>query len=295
MRTLLTVFAIFLCIRGFACVIPLDTLKGKSLIISPVDTIAVKKDSRFTTDVLGNIFIISPTNDIEKYDKNGIKLATANFKVLGNITSIDATNAFDIYVFYRDQNKILYLDNLLNIKGETNLEDIGISQCAAFARSFDDQLWLVDMGDLKIKKYSKDLKFIGESASLNTIITDEPILPEKLVDFKSTLYVLNNGTLLNFDAFINYTRTVFSDSIEDFQIIQKISGDPDDSVELFQVLYEQVMYIKDSTVYTYNTLNFQFSKLPLYNNGKIKNIRIEKERLYILSDESLILHSYREN
>lgn len=262
-----------------------------SQVIKPFDTIKVKKDSRFTTDLLGNLFVISPTNDIEKYDKNGNKLATANFKVLGNITSIDATNGFNIYVFYRDQNKILYLDNLLNLMGETNLEDIGISQCAAFARSFDNQLWLMDMSDLKIKKYSKELKFIGESASLNTIIADQPIIPEILTDFKSTLFVLNNGALLNFDAFINYTKTVISDSITSFQIIKRVGSD---SSELFKELYEQVVYIKDSTVYSYDIHTFKSTKLNLYSNGKIKNIRIEKERLYILTDDNLILHAYSE-
>lgn len=275
----------------FILYICLSSISAYSQVITPFDTIKVKKESRFTTDMLGNIFVISPTNDIEKYDKNGNKLATANFKVLGNITSIDATNGFNIYVFYRDQNKILYLDNLLNLMGETNLEDIGISQCAAFGRSFDNQLWLIDMSDLKIKKYSKDMKFISESASLNTIITDQPIFPESITDFKSTLFVLNNGALLNFDAFINYTKTVLTDSITSFQIIKRFGSD---SSELFKELYEQVVYIKDSTVFSYDIHTFQSTKLNLYSNGKIKNIRIEKERLYILTDDNLILHAYSE-
>src|SRR6478672_5274711 len=115
--------------------------RANAIQIEAFDTIHVQKNSKFTTDNLGNIFVISPTNDIEKYDKNGLKTATANFKVLGNITSIDASNPFEIYVFYRDQNKILYLDNLLNLRGETDLESIGVSQCAAVARSFDNQIW----------------------------------------------------------------------------------------------------------------------------------------------------------
>ncbi len=259
----------------FACTL---AIIGVANTISPIDTIPVKKDSRFTTDNMGNIFIISPTNDIEKYDKNGHKIATANFKVLGTITTIDATNPFEIYVFYRDQNKILYLDNLLNLRGETNLESIGISQCAAFARSFDNQLWLVDMADLKIKKYSKDSKFISESASLNTIISDGPILPESMVDINSTLYVLNNGAIFNFDAFINYTKTLISDSIT-----------------VFQVVNQQIVYLKNGNLFSYNPLLFKSEKLELGLNEKIKNMRIEKERLYILTDDNLILHAYSEN
>lgn len=246
-------------------------------VIIPLDTIKVKKDSRITSDNLGNVYLISPTNDIEKYNVNGIKVATANFKVLGNITSVDASNPFEIYVFYRDQNKVLYLDNMLNLRGETNLETIDVSQCAAVARSFDNNLWLVDMGDQKIKKYSKDSKFIGESASLNTVITDEPIIPESMLDLNSTLYILNNGAILNFDAFINYTKTVISDSISSFQIVNN-----------------RIVYLKNGAIHVYDPYNFRFDKLNFNFTGKIKNMRIEKERLYILTDENLILHSYSE-
>ncbi len=245
--------------------------------ITPLDTIKVRKESRFTTDNLGNIFVISPTNDIEKYDRTGNKIATTNFKVLGNITSIDATNPFEIYVFYRDQNKLIYLDNLLNQRGETNLEAIEVSQCAAVCRSFDNNLWLVDMGDLKIKKYSKDLQLLGESASLNTIISGEPILPDYMMDLNSTLYLLNNGAILNFDAFINYSKTVISDSITSFQMVNN-----------------KIVYLKHGHISIYDPATFKFENLNFVTAEKIKNIRIEKERLYILTDENLILHTYSE-
>ncbi len=264
---------LILCL--FTCIY---AMSGFTNSIKPIDTITVKKDSRITTDNMGNVFVISPTNDIEKYDKNGNKLATANFKVLGTITYIDATNPFEIYVFYRDQNKILYLDNLLNLRGETNLESIGISQCAAFARSFDNNLWLMDMADLKIKKYSKDSKFIAESASLNTIISDGPIFPECMVDINSTLYVLNNGAILNFDAFINYSKTIISDSITAFQMVN-----------------QQIVYLRNGAIFTYNPVLFKSEKLELGLPEKIKNMRIEKERLYILTDDNLILHAYSED
>ncbi|MES2618127.1 MAG: hypothetical protein V4613_09615 [Bacteroidota bacterium] len=249
----------------------------RAIQIEAFDTIHVQKNSKFSTDNLGNIFVISPTNDIEKYDKNGLKTATANFKVLGNITSIDASNPFEIYVFYRDQNKILYLDNLLNLRGETDLESIGVSQCAAVARSFDNQIWLFDMGDLKLKKYSKELKFISESASLNSFISDSPIFPDMLIDINSSLYLLNNGAILNFDAFINYTKTMLSDSITNFQVVNG-----------------QILYLRKDSVIIYNPTVFKFETLPINFSGKIKNIRIEKERLYILADENLILHTYSE-
>jgi hypothetical protein len=92
----------------------LSNIKGQ---VSIIDTIKAPAGSIISSDNLENLYIITPTNDIIKYNKNGIKLATANFKVLGNISSIDASNPFEIYVFYRDQNKIIFLDNMLNMRG----------------------------------------------------------------------------------------------------------------------------------------------------------------------------------
>jgi hypothetical protein len=75
----------------------------------------------FTTDKLGNVFVLTQKNDIQKFDKKGKKLTEANFKVLGDATMIDAGNPLEIYVFYKDQNKLVYFDNMLNYRGETDL------------------------------------------------------------------------------------------------------------------------------------------------------------------------------
>ncbi len=240
-----------------------------------IDTIPLAAESKFTTDNLGNIFIVSPTNDIEKYDKNGIKLATANFKVLGNITSIDASNPFEIYVFYRDQNKVLFLDNLLNLRGEGNLENIGLSQIACISRSSDNQLWLLDMGDLKLKKYSKELKLLAESAALNTLPFTENINPEKILDINNAILVLNNGNIYEFDIFANYTKLKLADSVANFQWYN-----------------EQILYKKNNAYFWFNPLNFITQNLSLPNAILAKNIRIEKERLYIITNHSLILYAY---
>lgn len=242
---------------------------------TPIDTIEVAAESRITTDNLGNIFIISPTNDIEKYDKNGTKLATANFKVLGNITSIDASNPFEIYVFYRDQNKILFLDNLLNLRGEVDLESIGISQIACMGRSADNQIWLIDMGDLKIKKYSKELKLISESAALNTLPFTENINPEKILDINNAILVLNNGNIYEFDIFANYTKLKLADSVTNFQWYN-----------------EQILYKKNNGYFWFNPLNFTTQNISLPTAIFTKNIRLEKERLYIITIHSLILYAY---
>ena len=236
------------------------------------DTISIPLGSSISSDNLENLFVITPTNDIIKYNKNGQKLATANFKVLGNISSIDAGNPFEIYVFYRDQNKIIFLDNMLNIRGECDLESIGISQIACIARSSDNQIWLFDMSDQKLKKYSKDLKLLNESASLNNFPIGNEINPSIILDVNSNVLILNNYHVIEFDLYANFNKTVLIDTLKSFQFLNN-----------------KIVFLKNNSIRVYDKSLFKMEVLnQILPIGTI-GVRIEKERLFILKDEFVIL------
>jgi len=259
-------FIIFLSLSTFAFG-QMDSLKIN------FDTLKLEKNCQFSTDNLGFIYVITPNNDIEKYNDQFKKLATANFKVYGSISSIDATNPFEIYVFYRDQSKVVYLDNMLNYRGETDLNSLGISQSAVVSRSFDNQLWVMDMSDLKLKKINKENKLLFESNPLNLTSSDNIISPTQLVDINSKLYLLNQGSIYVFDLFGNYEKIMLSDSISSFQIFK-----------------DKVFYLKNGMIFTYDMQQVILTKKiePLYP-FKMKQFRIEKGKTLFLISESLIL------
>jgi hypothetical protein len=241
------------------------------------DTIPVPENSRITSDNLENLFVITPTNDIIKYDKNGKKMATANFKVLGDITSIDVSNPFEIYVFYRDQNKVVFLDNLLNIRGECDLESIGVSQIACLGRSADNQIWLFDVADLKLKKYSKDLKLMVESASFNTFNVGTEIYPTMIKDINNAVFMLDQNKILEFDIFANFSKIKLMDTLQTFQYIN-----------------EKIVFMKKGHIYMFNPVDFSMRQLDIQLPSNTRNIRIEKERLFVLTDEYVILQTFTE-
>jgi hypothetical protein len=251
------------------------TLVANAQTIPLNDTIPVPQNSSITSDNLENLFVITPTNDIIKYDKNGKKMATANFKVLGNITSIDVSNPFEIYIFYRDQNKVVFLDNLLNIRGECDLESIGVSQIACLGRSADNQIWLFDVADLKLKKYSKDLKLMVESASFNTFNVGTEIYPTMIKDINNAVFMLDQNKILEFDIFANFSKIKLMDTLQTFQYIN-----------------EKIVYLKKGHIYMFNPIDFSLRQLDIQLPSNTKNIRIEKERLFVLTDEYVILQTF---
>lgn len=264
------IMKLFICVL-FTCI---STAKSQTI---QQDTISIPLGSSISSDNLDNLFVITPTNDIIKYNKNGQKLATANFKVLGNISSIDAGNPFEIYVFYRDQNKIIFLDNMLNIRGECDLESIGMSQIACIARSSDNQIWLFDMSEQKLKKYSKDLKLLNESAALNNYPIGNEINPSLILDINSSILILNNYNVIEFDLYANFNKTVLIDTLK-----------------AFQFLNNKIVFLKDNSINVYDK---SLLKMEVFNQILpigTKGVRIEKERLFILKDEFVILRPISE-
>ncbi len=245
--------------------------------IIKVDSIPVSAGASIYADNLENLYIVTAVNDIIKYGKDGVKLATANFKVLGNVSWMDVSNPFEIYVFYRDQNRLLILDNLLNLRGDLDLESIGVSQIACIARSYDNQIWIFDLADQKLKKYSKDLKLMTESAPWNTLGIRGKISPLVIRDINTSVLILNDSSVLEFDIFANYSKIKLRDTLNNYFYVNG-----------------QLLFLKDTSLYLYNPFAFNMKRISIEIPAKCRQFAIGKERLFFLTDEFVILRPYKE-
>src|SRR5687768_7815077 len=66
----------------------------------------------FTNDNLSNLYLING-EEIIKYSPTGKQLLKYSNKRFGNITTIDATNALKILLYYKDFQQLVFLDNQL--------------------------------------------------------------------------------------------------------------------------------------------------------------------------------------
>jgi DNA-dependent RNA polymerase auxiliary subunit epsilon len=173
------------------------------------------------TDNLGQVFTANTSNDLVKYDKDFKVLATANYKSLGPIRNVDVSNPFEIYVFFKEQNKVLYFDNLLNVKGQTDLEEGGYFLLNTVARSFDNKLWIFDLNDLKLKKIRKDLSVELSSGNVREFAKNENFNPEYIAELNKQVVLFNkNSGLYLFDNFANFQRFVPLPSAEQVAVWQ---------------------------------------------------------------------------
>lgn len=235
----------------------------------------------FTTDKLGNVFLLTPKNDIQKFDKKGKKITEANFKVMGDATLIDAGNPLEIYVFYKDQNKLVYFDNMLNYRGETDLyKTLGVNNIQAVYRSYDNGFWFFDPDNFKLKKADKQGSLQSESINLASV-ADTILTPQMLLDDGKFVYLkTNNDRLLVFDILGNYIKTI-----------------PLEKFTSFQVREEKIVYstTKDLFVYNPSTFekgNYKLESNPKFANKNFMNIRMENDRLYLQDSAMIGIYSF---
>lgn len=230
----------------------------------------------FTCDNMGNIYTANSNGDIVKYNKDGKQVAVANHKSLGNIHSIDASNPFEIYVFYKDQNKVLYFDNQLYTMGVTNLEEGSFFQLSATARSYDNQIWAFDLGDLKLKKIKRDLAVELSSGNVREFVAGNGFAPFYIADVNHSVYLFDSTLgLYEFDNFGNYLRKITLSNAKQFFVM---SGN----------LY----FLKDNAVYQLNKEFLTESLIPVQNKPEqIDAFSLSPERLVLQSGNALILYA----
>lgn len=176
------------------------------------------KGAYFTTDHLGNLYTVKSDNSIVKYNNKGKMLTAINNKQLGKLEYMDVTNPFELYLYYRDQNRIVFTDNMLGFRGETDLNNLEIANISLIARTYDNQIWAWDQNDLQLKKYSKDLKLLSESGNSRMWARDI-VEPSYLIDNEQQVLMSDPKVgIYIFDAFANYYKTIPIKGVTRFQV-----------------------------------------------------------------------------
>ncbi len=228
------------------------------------------------TDNLGQVFTANTSNDLVKYDKDFKVLATANYKSLGPIRNVDVSNPFEIYVFFKEQNKVLYFDNLLNVKGQTDLEEGGYFLLNTVARSFDNKLWIFDLNDLKLKKIRKDLSVELSSGNVREFAKNENFNPEYIAELNKQVVLFNkNSGLYLFDNFANFQRFV-----------------PLPSAEQVAVWQGRLYYLEKNKIYELEMEFLKIQEIPIQGiDRKMEEFSLGNGVLYTqLSDTVSMFH-----
>lgn len=185
-----------------------------------------------TTDIQGNVFVTNGIN-LDMASADGTKRRNYSNPACGNITSVDAGIASKILVFYRESGTIILLDSELTpIGNPLGLFDKSLMTVSLAAMGNPNKIVLYDeanqdliITDLSLSAFTRSrITFPGEFHP-----SDMQVIPEHRIAMLDTLH----GICL-FDFFGTFEREI-----------------PIPGITAMQLEKDQIIYLKDKTLYNY--------------------------------------------
>lgn len=230
----------------------------------------------FAADNLGNVFLITKNNQLKKFDNNLDSAGIFNdVRRYGDVYALDVNNPLKIALYYRSFTTILTLDRFLNIRNSIDLRPSGIMQARAVAQSYDNNYWVFDELENKIKKIDDNGKLLLESVDFRTIFPDS-YTPQRIIDENGMLFLYDEqkGWLI-FDYYGAFKQHVDYPGWKDVNVLKdNLSG-------------------RDSSaIYTVNRKTFNLFKITsgVDLSGAIK-IQRQTDKLYVLDKDGLDIYS----
>ena len=124
----------------------------------------------FTVDNLDNVYVITSTDQLKKYNANGDSEAVFNnVRKFGKVSTIDVSNPLKVLLYYKDFTTIVILDRLLSIRNIIDLRKQNIFQVNAIGQSYDNNIWVYDEGNSKLKKIDDQGKTLLETTDFRQL------------------------------------------------------------------------------------------------------------------------------
>jgi len=232
----------------------------------------------FTVDNLGNLYILGKNDELKKIDANGDSVGVFNaVKRYGQLYSIDVTNPLKILLYYKDFGTVLTLDRYLSIRNTLDLRRQNLFQVKAVGLAYDNNIWVFDEQEGKLKRVGEDGKLISQSNDLRQLFDTLPS-PDFITDQDGLVYLYDSarGAFI-FDYYGTLKSRVPLLGWRDFTVAAK-------------TMYGRKE--KELLKYQPGSLNLQQVKLPA-TFFSASRIRITPQRLYILNNGILQAYAIR--
>ncbi len=232
----------------------------------------------FTVDNLGNVYLLLTNGRLKKVSDKGDSIAVFNeVRRYGKVQTIDVSNPLKVLLYYKEFGTILVLDRFLNIRHTIDLRRLGMFQVSVIAQSYDNNIWLYDELDSRIKRIADDGRLIDQFNDFRMIFDTVP-RPHFIVDHNKSLYLYDptKGVYI-FDYYGTFRNRVTFTGWIDFTVINK------------------TVYGRDTAnLYSYEPGTLKLTTYPLPESlHAASRITIMPGSLYALRANALQVYGYR--
>jgi hypothetical protein len=232
------------------------------------------KAEYFTVDQLGYLYLVNGA-ELKKIDLKTKKEKSFSNTLSGNIHSIDASDPFQTLLFYKDFNMIEWIDKDLGpIASAISIDKLGFYQVAAVCQSVNGGFWLFDQSLYQIVFIDKNLKIANRSTQFSEMIDQNTALNQVLMLEKNDYIYLgiNGNSILLFDSYGTYIKTYPINYSRDFQVINGT-----------------IVFYNNQKLKFYSTENYS-EKEMLLPKQKIRQVKLENKRIFMLTNEKILIY-----
>lgn len=232
------------------------------------------------TDKLQQIYAVTYNNTVIKFmpDNNNINNYNEQYlfsnNTLGELSYLDATDPFNLLLYYADYQKIVTLDRTLTKIGELSLINADVVQVNTIALSNDGNVWVYDEAAFLLKKLDRNGNIRLESQNLSLLLSKAP-KPIQIVARENSVYL--NDPILGILVFNNFGQYVKLIPILD--------------IGHFQILDNQLIYKQKEQLYIYNLQSFRTTNLKLPTTILSDDqVQVQQGRLFVRKKEGIEIY-----
>lgn len=218
----------------------------------------------FAVDNLDNLYVLNRRDQLKKISNRGDSISVFNnIRKYGKVSSIDVSNPLRVLLFYKDFATIVMLDRLLNVRNTIDLRKQQILRVDAIGQSYDNNIWLFDILDNKLKKIADDGKVLLETPDFRLLFAHPPA-PQRIFDQDGLVYLYDSSRgVFVFDYYGALKNTVPITGWEDLKIVgQSILGVSGDTLHRYYLkTFRKEDMILSPPVYPFRQLRFTATRL----------------------------------
>ncbi len=174
------------------------------------------KYKQVEVDVLGNV-LLAGEHTLDKYNMEGKLLFHYNNTADGAISDMDANDALNVVVYFRDFQKVVILDSDLSPKTEAiDLGELGYDDAALVCSAFSNGLWIWDEQRAELIHIDNRLQADQRSGNIHAL-TGTQLTPVKMRESNRYLVLLDKEQgFFFFDRYGAYVKHLPYTGVDDF-------------------------------------------------------------------------------
>lgn len=190
----------------------------------------------FYIDPLGAQYVQHGNGKVVKTSARGDSTAVFNqSNRLGPLHGLVVRNPWKTLLLYKNYGYLVTVDAYLEPISTISLKTKNILSASAVAPSYDNQLWVFDDHEYRLKKINDRGELLMQSEDFRLLFDNSPV-PTKMIDANGRIYLYDaKKGLFVFDSFGKWIRTVPVTGWLDFDIAQEeVWGCGPDSLFLYK-------------------------------------------------------------